>query len=280
MDPSFHNLFAGGGAARVPGARARLRVATWNLLHGGGQQRTPAQAIRIAELAPDVLVLTEFRAARSSQLLAPLADAGLTHVALAPGPEKSNRVCVLSRWALEDDGEARRVVPTSTSARARTALGARLLRVRVRAPGATLAVLGAHVPDEGDASARDACWAGVVAWARSHAGGEAILAGDFNTSRPGVDADRPGQTCTRRLGELETLGFRDAWRAARPGERADSWVGPRGERQRIDGVWLSAALLRGLQSACYDGVCDGERASDHALCWADFALPARVAEGT
>lgn len=228
-----------------------LRILTWNLMHGGGPTRTAEAAILLAQARPDIVILTEFRAARGSQLLSVLADAGLGHAASAPPARGGNTVTIAARWPLQNAA-----VPIP-------APDGRSLSCEIPAVG--LAVLGVHVPDESSVSPRDRAWSATLAWARGHAGRPAVIAGDFNTSRTGIDPDRENQTCEHCLGVLESLGFRDAWRAAHPGSTAVSWFGPCGERQRLDAAFVSRPLAESIESAVYDAGCVELGLSDHAV---------------
>lgn len=228
-----------------------LRIIAWNLMHGGGRTRTAEAAILLAQARPDIVILTEFRAARGSQLLSALADAGLGHAASAPPARGGNTVTIAARWPLQNA-----TVPNS-------APNGRALACDIPAVG--LSVLGVHVPDESAVSARDRAWSATIAWARGHADHPAVIAGDFNTSRTGIDPVRENQTCEHCLGVLESLGFRDAWRAAHPGSTAVSWFGPCGERQRLDAAFVSRPLAETIESAVYDAGCVDSGLSDHAI---------------
>jgi exonuclease III len=110
----------------------RLRVACWNLRHGGGNTRTPEQALFLISHAPDIVMLSEYRESRGDQLRAMLSDHGLAHSLTPDAPSTRNRVAILSRWAL---------LPTHQAA-----WHERLLSAKVTALGIDL--IAAHVPDE------------------------------------------------------------------------------------------------------------------------------------
>jgi endonuclease/exonuclease/phosphatase family metal-dependent hydrolase len=228
-----------------------LRILAWNLMHGGGPTRTAEAAILLAHARADIAVLAEFRAARGSQILQSLADCGLTHAATAPPSRGGNTIAIASRWSLAH-AHAPPCAPHG-----------RVLACEV--PALNLSVLGVHIPDESAVSARDGAWAATLAWARSHAERAALIAGDFNTSRTGIDPARDAQTCEHCLGVLESLGYRDAWRQAGCPQPAVSWFGPCGERQRLDAIYVSRAWADRVDSVRYDASCVGTRVSDHAM---------------
>ncbi len=220
-------------------------------MHGGGPTRTAEAAILLAQAGADLVILSEFRAARGSQVLQALTDSGLVHAASAPPARGGNTVTIASRWPLVGAH-----APASSP-------NGRALACEVPLLG--IHVLGVHIPDESAVSARDRAWATTTAWARGHAAKRAIIAGDFNTSRTGIDPPRDGQTCEHCLGVLESLGFSDAWRKAGCPEPGTSWFGPNGERQRLDAVFVSRTLASAIQSAGFDTSCVASRVSDHAV---------------
>lgn len=227
-------------------------------MHGGGPTRTAEAAILLAQAGADIAVLSEFRAARGSQVLAALSDAGLPHAASAPPSSGGNTVTIASRWPLAD---AR---PPASAPNGRALMCA--------IPALGLSVLGVHIPDESAVSARDRAWAATLAWGREHHALPALIAGDFNTSRAGIDPPRDNQTCEHCLGVLESLGFADVWRRVGCPEPGISWFGPRGERQRLDAVFASRGLAHTVESASYHDSCVQQRVSDHAMLHATFRL--------
>ncbi|HYF13460.1 MAG TPA: endonuclease/exonuclease/phosphatase family protein [Phycisphaerales bacterium] len=229
--------------------RPTFRLAAWNLRHGGGNERTPAQAIALRSLDPDVVVLSEFRAARGGQVGAVLADGGLPHSAVAPGGDRQNRVAVFSRAPLAVVSDA----------------GPRLLHARIDAGATPFSLLAVHIPDESSPTLRAGLWQATASFAREHARAPAIIAGDFNTSRRGADPSRPGQTCERWLGAVESSGFRDAWRLCGAAGTTPSWFGPRGERARIDMAYASESLRKTVAKCWYDASCVEAGLSDHAV---------------
>ncbi len=238
-----------------------MRVVFWNIQHGGGAVRTPELILAVLALEPDVVALAEFRAkGRGGTWRGPLADAGLTHFAsagqgggTAGGTAGGNAVCVASKQALTVEAcglESARLL-------AATVGGVRLLV--------------AHVPSEEAARARVEHFGAICAWARRAAMGEALLVGDLNASRRGMDVLRAGQRHEALVGEVWTAGLRDVWHEQGGSREQVSWWGPNGERHRLDTAMASAALLRRGVRMRYVGLRDGAegaskvgKLSDHA----------------
>jgi exonuclease III len=237
----------------------RWRLVAWNILHGGGPRRVPEIALALVEQRPDAVVLTEFRPGRGGQLRGVLADHGLVHQATAQVPSGSNGVLIAARQPVA-------VAPTPPGVEA-----GRWLEARVDV-GDGVTLLGVHVPDDSQASAKTGFLAALVERARRAKRERLVIAGDFNTARRGVDGPhRFGGEIL--LGKLETLGFRDAWRVLHPGEKATSWRDPRAETGvRIDAVWVCAGLTTSLQDVCYSTLTAEAACSDHAWVRVDLEL--------
>lgn len=211
-----------------------LRLLFWNIRHGGGPTRTPELILAALEQRPDVLALAEFHGGsargRGNTWHAPLADAGLTHMLASPvqdAERRKNGLFLASRFPLVA------ALPAHN----------RLLAVHVEAGTLGFALLAAHIASEEAAGARVRQFHEAAAWARAHAQAPALLVGDLNTSRTGMDLARPGQRHEALLGELWTAGLRDVWHAQGGSASQASWLGPNGEMHRIDTALASASLL-------------------------------------
>src|SRR5690348_12560313 len=76
-----------------------MKILAWNIRHGGGS-RVAAIASAIAAHAPDVAVLTEYRAAAGVDLRRSLHARGYRHLLAPPLAPRQNGVAILSRWRL------------------------------------------------------------------------------------------------------------------------------------------------------------------------------------
>jgi exonuclease III len=246
------------------------RIVAWNIRAGGGQ-RSLALAAQLRRWRPDVVALCEFRATPPSALLArALAAQGLVHqltTAAAAAPS-ANRLLVASRWPL---------------ARVRTrhcpAEPGRWLLASVRGPRAF--TIGAmHVPNR--VTGRK--WPfldAALAVARAWSGGPALLLGDTNSGRPGIDEESPAFNAREGawIESLDRAGWRDAYRHLRGEARAYTWYSPNaGNGFRLDQAFVNQALLPSLVGARHDwGARDGTRGraaalSDHAALILDLTL--------
>lgn len=240
-----------------------LRLLTWNIQHGGGSLRAPWICLALVEARADIIVLTEFRAARGGQIRAALADHGLKHQALSDAAEGANAVLLASRWPLERAGLA---MGAGGAGGGDSAAG-RMVQAQIPLLG--LEVVGAHIPPPAPGGERARVWRQALLAARSGQAGRLALLGDFNTGRTGPDGS--GFRHTALLGQLATLGYVDAWRRLHPAERAMTWRGPAGACARVDHCFLSAGLAGGLRAARIEdfGAASGpgegrRRLSDHA----------------
>jgi len=241
-----------------------LRVVAWNICAGGGR-RGEALAAQLRRWRPDVAALCEFRATPPSVALArALAGLGLSHqLATAhPAAASANGLLVASRWPLRRIRD--RHAPREPG---------RFLLVAVAAPR-PFALGAMHVPNR--VTGRK--WPfldAVLAVAERWRGGPALLLGDTNSGRPGIDEESPA--FNEREGSwiesLERAGWRDGFRHLRGAARAYTWYSPNaGNGFRLDQAFLNPGLLRHLDRARYTWGRRGRATalSDHAALLLDL----------
>lgn len=220
-----------------------MRVVAWNIRAGGGR-RAPAIARQLGRWAPDIVALSEFRATPPSlALAAALAAGGLTHQLTTADPTRParNALLVAARWPL------RRI-----RLRRQPAGPGRWLVAAIAAPDPL--VLGAmHVPNR-VSGLKYPFLDAVLACARRWRLGPALILGDTNSGRRGLDEQVPVFS-VREEGWIDALagcGWRDAFRCVRAEARAYTWYSPNGRNGfRIDQAFVNAALLERLHDAAY-----------------------------
>lgn len=244
-----------------------MRVVAWNIRAGGGV-RVLAIARQLQRWAPDVVVLSEFRATPPSGLLrAALAEAGLVHQLTTADPRRPslNALLLASRWPL-----------TRVRLGAAPSIRARWLLASVAAP-LPLALGALHVPNR-VSGLKYPFLDAVLTCARGWRRGPALIVGDTNSGRRGLDEQVPVFS-EREEGWIDALagcGWADAFRHLRPDARAYTWYSPNGRNGfRIDQAFVNERLLPGLAGARY--VWGRPRAgggagqlSDHAAIVLDF----------
>jgi exonuclease III len=245
-----------------------MRIVSWNIRAGGGV-RAGAIGRQIARWAPDVIVLSEFRATPPSRTLAGALAAGgwpqqlTTADARAPGV---NALLVAARWPL------RRIrLPAAPVERRRW------LVAGVESP-IPLVVGAMHVPNRVSGRKYPFLEA-VLACARGWRRGPALLVGDTNSGRRGLDEEVPVFSAREEgwIDGLDGCGWRDAFRHLRADERTYTWYSPNGANGfRIDQAFVNAPLLARLKEAVYvwGGPRHGARRdilSDHAALLVDLA---------
>ena len=121
--------------------------------------------------------------------------------------------------------------------------------------------------------------AAVLRLAKRWRGGPALLAGDTNTGRIGLDEEVPvfGKREEEWMTALQDAGWSDAFRHVHGNERAYTWYSPNGRNGfRLDEAFVNGQLLPRLRAARYVWGRDrgGERRrealSDHAALIVDF----------
>lgn len=245
-----------------------MRIVAWNIRAGGGR-RVEGIARQLERWTPDVVALSEFRATAASRALATaLAAGGLPHQVTAAnrGRPKVNALLVAARWPV------RRL-----RLRAAPSEPGRWLVAALDGPSRL--VLGAmHVPNR--ASRRKYPFLdAVLTCARRWRLGPALLVGDTNSGRRGLDEEVPAFNAReeRWIDDLARCGWHDAFRHLRAGARAYTWYSPNGRNGfRIDQAFVNQALLARVKGAAYvwGGVAVGGRRdglSDHAALVVELA---------
>jgi exonuclease III len=237
-----------------------VRIVFWNIRAGGGV-RTAALARQIRTWEADTVALAEFRGTPPSAALAQdLARLGLVHQWSTADPARPgvNGLLLASRWPLR----RLRVRPCPEEP-------CRWLLARVRAPAPiTLGVM--HVPNR--VSGRKYPYLeAVLDLARRHVRVPALLLGDTNSGRIGLDEQVPAFNRIEDgwMRSLDEAGWSDAFRALRGPTRAYTWYSPNGGNGfRIDQAFVTRTLRPRLRTFRYDwgrrGRLTGRPASDHA----------------
>ena len=245
-----------------------MRVVAWNIRAGGGV-RADAIARQLGRWQADVIALSEFRATPpSARLAARLAAAGLAHQCATcdPRAQPRNALLVASRWPL------RRL-------RLRSAPRDRCRWLLVAVDGPTPLVIGAmHVPNRVTGRKYPFLDA-VLGCARRWRLGPALLIGDTNSGRRGLDEEVPAFNLREEgwVDALAACGWADAFRHLRVDARAYTWYSPNGcNGFRIDQAFVNAPLLARLKDAAYlwGGAASRgrrDRLSDHAALVVDLA---------
>ena len=245
-----------------------MRVVAWNIRAGGGT-RAGRIVRQISRWAPDVAVLSEFRATPPSLALAAgLGEQGLAHQLStarrsAPG---TNALLLASRWPLE---RIRLAGAPCEPQRWAAALIAAPLPV----------VVGAmHIPNR-TTGRKYPFLEAVLGCARGWARGPAVFLGDTNSGRRGLDEQVPAFNAIEEqwIDGLAECGWHDAFRHLRPAARAYTWYSPqRRNGFRIDQAFVNAPLLARLKEAAY--VWGGRRHARRALLSDHAALVLDLAE--
>ena len=220
-----------------------MRIVAWNIRAGGGV-RAGRIARQLARWAPDVVALSEFRGTPASCALAvALARRGLEHqlTTAMPRVPATNALLVAARWPL------RRL-----RVRSGPSEPGRWLVAAVDAP-LPLVIGAMHVPNR--VSGRKYPFLdAVLACARRWRRGPALLVGDTNSGRRGLDEEVPVFSL-REEGWIDGLagcGWTDAFRHLNAETRAYTWYSPNGRNGfRIDQAFVNAALLAHLANAAY-----------------------------
>lgn len=231
---------------------ASYTLMTWNILHGGGPLRVPAIALTLLEICPDVVLLTEFRAARGGQLAGVLHDHGWVYQQQTTHEHAGNGLLLAAKTPVE-----RTDAPASPK-------GVAPKWLEVYLPELKLTLAGVHIPHRGSGTSRTLLWKHAVDRARAHKDGRFMLFGDMNTGRNRADGPAGAFDCTARLGELSSMRYTDAWRHFHPESCEGTWAGHGCAQHRIDHAHLSEAVFPEVLGAWHETGPMTLGLSDHA----------------
>jgi exodeoxyribonuclease-3 len=217
-----------------------------------------------------VVVLSEFRGTPPSRALAAALAPHLPHQltsasAASPG---DNALLVAARWPLRP-----------LRFRRGPAEPCRWLATRVDGPS-SLVVGAMHIPNR--VSGRKYPYLdAVLTCARRWPHGPALLVGDTNSGRRGLDEQVPAFNAQEEgwVDALAAFGWTDAFRHLYPEARAYTWYSPNGHNGfRIDQAFVNPPLLARLKNAAHvwgGASCRRRRTllSDHAALLVDLAEP-------
>lgn len=245
-----------------------FRLVAWNIRAGGGK-RADLIARALIGLAPDVIVLSEFRSGGPSRLIAgDLAAAGFGAQCdtLAETPPNTNTVFVAARAPLRRVGLRHR--PTEPG---------RWLMVREQAR--RIAIGAMHIPNQ-HTGRKPGYHDRVAALAARWTGGPALLVGDTNSGRIGIDEETPvfNRRTHKWFDRLQDAGWQDGFRMLHQNRRDYTWYSHRNNGFRLDQVFVNPGLARHLKRVEHiwpphpDAPARRDGLSDHALLCVDFAL--------
>lgn len=251
-------------------AGAPLRIAAWNLLHGGGR-RIPRLVEALLAHAPDVCVLAESRVERAEEVLELLAAGGLGHTAVTDSPPRKNGILVASRRPFE-----RAASPSGPGYAQRW--------LTLDLPEAELRLAAVHVPPKVSigVDAKAAFWDTLLSFARAERERPALIVGDLNTGAPFRDEHRATLYCADKFLELEPLGWVDAWRRFHgPTKKEWTWASPRRPSYgfRLDHAFASPPLAPRLVECRYSHAERIAGLSDHSVLIVEVA-PTRAWQWT
>ncbi len=246
-----------------------MRIVAWNIRAGGGV-RAAAIAAQLLQWRADAVALSEFRGTPASLRIAEtLADGGLSNQlhSINYRAPADNRLLIAARWPIEP------LSIIGAPARSGKWIAARVHSPR---PFTTIAV---HVPNRVSGKK----WpfhAATLRVARAWSDGPALLCGDTNTGRIGIDEDVGASGFNRReddwMTALDDAGWHDGFRHLHGNQREWTWHSPNaGTGYRIDQAFVNRTMIGHLHAARHVWGTNGMHArrdamSDHAALIVDF----------
>ncbi len=244
-----------------------MRLVAWNIRAGGGKRAEHiCEALR--SLAPDIVVLSEYRSGPPSRsIAAALAANGLTAQidTLNELKPNVNGLLLASRAPLKR-------VPL----RAKPSEPGRWLMAREAETG--IAIAGMHIPNQ-HTGRKQGYHASVLALAKRWRSGPALFVGDTNSGKSDLDEERPVfiTSTDQWFDDLAAANWHDGFRTLHPDKREYTWYSHKQNGFRLDQIFVNAALLPTLRAVRHiwpphpDQPARRDGLSDHAALVADFA---------
>ena len=224
-----------------------MRILTWNIRHGGGA-RAASIAERVANLAPDIAVLTEYRSNAAGELiLDSLRGSGFLFAITNGAPPRTNSVAIVAREPISAQPVAGLGADSHRAIRARVA-DLELVALYFGLDKQKIPLFEALSELSSDMLAQDS-----------------LLIGDFNTGHHFVDEAGSTFVASDRLKHLETQGWIDVWRSRNPDAREFSWYSTAGNGFRLDHALASPSLNSKISNVRYSHDERLEGLSDHSV---------------
>jgi exonuclease III len=244
-----------------------MRIVSWNIRAGGGV-RVEAIAAQIAAWNADVVALSEYRGTPASLWLAEaLQQQGFIHQHSTANPRTPavNSLLMASRWPM------RRMQPRPSPTEPR-----RWAMFQIAAP-TPLAIGAMHVPNR-ITGRKGKFLNDLLSMAQAWRRGPALIVGDTNTGRIGIDEESPAFDRFEDdwMVAMQQARWRDAFRHIHDKDLAYTWYSPnKGNGFRLDEGFVNVRLIKRMTDACYvwgelDGSSRRDALSDHAALILDF----------
>jgi exodeoxyribonuclease III len=207
---------------------------SWNIQHGGGS-RIEAIQDAIDAIAPDVLVVTEFRNNISGKKLRKsLNDQGLIHQQACHANPNQNTILLAARQPFQANTFETQLRMDSH----------RCLQAEIY--GFTL--YGFYFTH---GRAKIPVFEFILSLPKEYLQAPSILIGDFNSGKHYIDEKGATFSCVNYFGQIEDNGWIDAWRYFNKDLREFSWFSNAGNGFRIDHAFASPAMMSRITAVRY-----------------------------
>lgn len=249
----------------MPNSR-RHRILFWNIRHGGGS-RAGKISEQINLWNPDIVALAEFRGTSPSESIARrLFDSGYKHQFTTVDIDNPlwNALLLASRYELTGEELIGAPEPDLYWLLAKAHVKNRFLIGVVHAPWS-------------DYLGRQEYYDALLYVAKNWQFGAGVIIGDMNSGINGLDEETEYSQGYKKsfMNPMESLGWRDVFRAFHPDVDAPTWFSRIGRGFRLDQAFVNEELRTHVTSCRYDWGWVGEqgKVSDHAALLLDLDLP-------
>jgi len=236
-----------------------MKILSWNILQGGGR-RAGDIVKTIADHAPDILTLQEFRrGSGEAEIIAGLKKSGLKFIHIPETKGKENTILIASKFGFD----AGPFLPEPHNP-----LHMLEAYFSAEALGFELSLIAVHFPQK---KAQIPLFEALKTDTPSLLKMNALIIGDMNCGIPLIDSDSKSFYATNYYQDLLYAGWVDSWRSRHKDAREFTWTSNRTDnRFRYDQILASPDMDARFKRVVYDHIPRFEKYSDHSLIIADI----------
>ena len=236
-----------------------MKLLSWNILQGGGRRASDIVKT-IAEHAPDIVTLQEFRRGSAEvEIIAGLKAAGLKFIHIPETEGKKNTILVASKFGFD----AGPFLPEPNNS-----LHMLEAYFSSESLGFELSLICVHFPQK---KAQIALFEALKTDSESLLDMNAIIIGDMNCGIPLIDSDSKSFYATNYYQDLLHAGWIDSWRSRHLEAREFTWTSNRTDnRFRYDQILASPKIDKYFESVTYDHDPREKKYSDHSIIIAEI----------
>jgi len=225
-----------------------MKIATWNIRHGGGKRVKDIVGVIRSYSEVDVFIITEFRNNNNKDaIIKALNEVGFTCIQTTNSESKVNSVLIAAKFdydvqLFDELGEHKQRV------------------IKLKTP--YISIYGCYFPQK---KLKSIIFEFILKEIKSNPKENILVVGDFNTGKHYLDENGATFYCSEYFDKIEKAGLTDAWRLINGSKKEFSWFSNAGNGFRIDHFFVSNSIKGRVIKCQYDHSLRENKVSDHSL---------------